>query len=120
MADDLRTFAADLGRARLSAIPAIRAVVAKGAVNVKTQMRADAAKSAHFAIATTISYDLAVGGLAAEIGPVTGGAGSLANIAYFGGVNGGGGTLPDPQLALDAEAPKFEQALADVVEKGLR
>ena len=55
----------------------------------------------------------------AEIGPETGGAGSLAGFAYFGGVNGGGGTVPDPQGALDAEAPNVEKHLGALVAKAL-
>jgi len=42
-----------------------------------------------------------------------GNAAPLANIAYFGSARGGG-TVPDPQGALDAETPKFLKALADL------
>ena len=37
-------------------------------------------------------------------GPTKGSPGSLANIAYF-GTSRGGGTVPDPRGALDAETP---------------
>ena len=50
-----------------------------------------------------------------EVGPRKGKPGSIANIAYFGGANGGGGTVPDPRGALEAEAPRFEKALTDLV-----
>ena len=45
------------------------------------------------------------GGMAAEIGPEKVGAGNLAVIAYWGGANGGGGTVEDPQEAADRELP---------------
>ena len=88
-------------------------VVDKAAVNIKADMRAAAAKSRHFRMASSITYDKP-NPYEAEIGPTKGGAGSLANIAYFGGSNGGGGTIEDPRGAMDREAPKFERALADL------
>lgn len=88
-------------------------IVSKGANNIKNQLREEMAGSTWFKRAAgRINYDLIDGGFGAEIGPESAGAGSLANLAYFGGANGGGGTVPDPRGALEAEAPKFEQALA--------
>lgn len=43
-----------------------------------------------------------------------GNAAPLANIAYFGSSRGGG-TVPDPQGALDAEAPNVEKHLGDLI-----
>lgn len=107
---DLRSSANDL-------MGKVRPAIAKGALNVKKQMRDEAAQSQHFRIAHTISYDLTGNRdfAQAEIGPVKGGAGSLANIAYFGGAHGGGGTIPDPQGAADAEAPNLEKAIGDIL-----
>ena len=55
-----------------------------------------------------------------EVGPAkkSGGSRGLgfgANIAYFGGARGGGGTVADPKTALDAEIPNFEAQLADIL-----
>lgn len=85
---------------------------------IKTQLQSEAKKSRHFKLAGHISAETRaqmLGGYT-EVGPVKRGAGNLANIAYFGGVHGGGGTLPDPQGALDAEADRFEKAVADKAE----
>ena len=115
-AAEVRTLSADMRMidARLSRY--VRPVVEKGANNIKTDMRDAASKSRHFKFAPTIGYDVEVesGHFEAKVGPELGGAGSLAGIAYFGGVRGGGGTVEDPQAALDREAPRFEKALADL------
>lgn len=135
-ASELRKLVADLSAAPKVVRSEARAIMSKGALNIKNQMRDEAARSRHFKLAHTISYDLKVGGdtIEAEIGPEEGGAGSLAGFAYFGGSPwterkkpgrgwqqgpGGGGTLPDPQGALDAEAPNVEKYLDALVEKAL-
>lgn len=95
-----------------------RPVVNHGALNIKKQLVEEWERSAHFTTSggrpAKISYDIEDDGFSAVIGPEHSGVGNLANIAYFGGSNGGGGTVPDPRGALDAEAPKFAKALADV------
>lgn len=115
---ELRALAADLGRAPDKVQQGVRPVLAKGALNVKAEMQAAMRGSRHFGqIAPSISYDTKVdgGGVEAEIGPDKGRAGgALANIAYF-GTSRGGGTVPDPQVALTTEAPRFEQALSDLL-----
>ena len=118
---ELRKLATDLSSAPKLVKSEARGVISKAALNIKTQMRDEVARSRHFRFAHTISYDLRVSGdtIEAEIGPETGGAGSLAGFAYFGGVNGGGGTVPDPQGALDAEAPNVEKYLDALVAKAL-
>ena len=112
--DELRKLAADLAKGVDAG--KVREVVRKGGVNIKTQLREEAGRSRHFKIARHITFDEveSLAGPAVEVGPTRTGAGRLANIAYFGGVHGGGGTLPDPQGALDAEGPKFIQALSDL------
>ena len=54
----------------------------------------------------------------AEIGPATGGrvVGDLAHLAYFGGANGGGGTVRDPEVHLEAEAPNLEEYAGKVLD----
>jgi hypothetical protein len=98
----------------------VRAVVSKGALNIKNQMVAEMASSPHFkGTARAITYDMTGNGLfsEAQIGPKVGDgeSGGLAGFAYFGGSNGGGGTVPDPRLALEREAPNFERALGEIL-----
>lgn len=99
----------------------VEAVVHRGSNNIKRQQQEEMRASKHFsAVAGAISYDLRAGGgfgggfVESEIGPVKGAPGSLANIAYFGGSRGGG-TVPDPSVALEAEEPKFNRALEDLI-----
>ena len=101
-----------------------RAVVSRGALNIKAQMRAEMSESPHFkGVARAIAYDVHESplGFEAEIGPSsdTGSPGNLANIAYFGTSKGGGATVPDPQGALDREEPNFLGALAALIDKAL-
>jgi len=115
----LDAFAAVLAQAVPAIQPKVKAVVSKGALNIKNQLREEAEKSVHFkGVAWTISYDITedAGEVGAEIGPEKKAAGNLGNIAYFGGVHGGGATLPDPQGALEAEADRFMAALELVVD----
>lgn len=109
---EVRTLATDLRGVEPRLSRHIKPAIAKGAGNIKSQLREEASNSRHFRMANHISYDLLDGGFGAEIGPEKVGAGNLANIAYFGGANGGGGTVPDPRGALDAEAPRFLSELA--------
>src|SRR5690625_321005 len=119
----LRELAADMRQVDSRVARWVRPVVERGAFNVKSDMQRAANESRHFRIARAISYDMhdrgfgGVGEYAAEIGPVKGRPGSLANIAYFGGANGGGGTVEDPQAAADRELPNFMNALADLAEE---
>lgn len=123
-ASELAAFAADLTAA--GAIPAkgVRPVVVKGALNIKEQRRAEFGASRSFkGVAPAESFDILTDatGVEAQIGPTTGPgeAGNLANIAIF-GTSRGGGTVPDPQNALDAEAPRFVAALEALVDESLR
>ena len=118
-ASEVREFAADLTRASMKVAQGTPAVVSKGALNIKKQLTQEMAGSRHFkGAAHTVSYDLLDGGFAAEIGPSSesGSPGNLANLAYFGGSNGGGGTVADPREALTAEGERFIKALADLAE----
>jgi len=115
----LRSLSSDLRAAPSALAPKINAVVFKGALNIKKAMREDMQASRHFkGITRAIDFDMIdeANAVSADIGPTTdpGSAGNLANIAYFGGARGGG-TVRDPQAALDDEAPKFEKALGDVL-----
>lgn len=126
-ASEIRALAADMTKASTEVAGKTVAVILKGATNIKNQMRSEAQSSPHFkGISRSIDFDMhgadlfGVGIIEAEIGPRhgSGEAGNLANIAYWGAVHGSsrsGGTVPDPQGALDAESPRFEQALADLI-----
>jgi hypothetical protein len=121
-AHELRQFAADLTRAPQRVVDKVPPVVKRGATQVKAQLRAEMGASPSFGVlARGITYDILDGGFTAEIGPVKADRhgksviGVGANIAYFGGAHGGGGTVPDPQGALDAEAPRMERAIADLI-----
>lgn len=120
-ASEVRAFAADLREVPARLIPRAAAAVKRGAVNIKDQLREEMSASRYFkGAARAITFDLDRSGLEAEIGPESGpgSPGALANIAYFGGSTGGG-TVPDPQGALDREAPGFEWALLEAVDEAL-
>lgn len=72
----------------------VSAAVKKGAQNVKENIEADLKTSGNRAFRRIpIHYDMQTVGLtgvAADISPVKGGAGSLANVAFFGTAKGGG------------------------------
>jgi hypothetical protein len=99
-------------------------VVSKGALNIKQQIKKDFRASRHFSsskpgnIASQVSYNRKVlaNSVEAEIAPFVDqeGFGSLVGIAIHGGSRGGGGTVPDPIVALKAEEPQFLEALLDL------
>jgi hypothetical protein len=117
---EVREFAADLTRIPGELGRHLIPVLSKGALNIKNQMREDFAASGNAGfryVGRTVSYDMETEGseLSAEIGPDKP-SGALANVAIFGTARGGG-TVPDPREALEAEAPVFEKALGDLVEE---
>ena len=114
-AHEVKEFASELGKVPTKVVTGVRPAVVKAGVNMKKQLREEMDKSKHFKASRSINFDVSDGGMAVEVGPTKSGAGNLANIAYFGGAHGGGGTVPDPRGALDAEVPRFEKALTDLV-----
>ena len=124
-ASDLRALGREMGEVHRKAAPQLGSTVSKAALNIKNQMTREARGSTHFGqIARTINYDIerSAGSVEAEIGPNkdVGGSASLAGIAYFGTSRPGGGTLPDPVGALEAEAPRLEQSISDILGKSFR
>lgn len=118
-ADELRAFAADLGKIASKALPDTDAVLKKGAQNIKDDLVADARGSKHFkGMAGSISYDsmYGIGHAKYEIGPdKSRRGGALGNIYYFGTSRGGGtGDLEGP---LAREAPNIERELNKLVDK---
>ena len=115
---EVLALAADLRTAADEVAAQVRPAVAKAALEAKQTMQTDMRGSAHFAQgASSISYDLSGNAAFAEarVGPTKGGAGSLANIAYFGGANGGGGTVRDPLQAAEEGLGGFEAALTAII-----
>lgn len=114
----LREFAVQVGQVPHETRPKLDAVTERAGLNIKRQLQAEARESKSFSvIARAISYDTirTRDSSGVEVGPVKGSPGSLANIAYF-GTSRGGGTVPDPRGALDAEAPRFEEYVGRIVE----
>lgn len=92
--------------------------VAKAGVKLRNKLRKDVRKSTHFKkISRTITFDLIDRGMGVVVGPLSRRQGKLAHIAYFGGVRGGGGTVPDPAQHLPGEAEQVEQVLKDIVQE---
>ena len=121
----LRTLVSDLQRVPPKVAKGVPPVVKKGADNVKKTMQADFRESRSFGqVAGSITYDTFIDatGAEAEIGPDkskyvgNGRPGPLAVIAYWGGANGGGGTVRDPAHALEDEGDQFEDALSRLLE----
>lgn len=121
MIDDaeLRNLVADLDRAQSRAVPEVRQVVAKGALNIKADWARRWSGLAHApAVGRSISYDqtTTATSVGAEIGPDKGRRqGALGNLLEFGSRNNA--PIPGGLPAAAAEAPRFERALADLGER---
>lgn len=131
--NDFDKFAAELLAVGPKMVAGSRAVVQKGALNVKNDFNDSFRESSSFkGVAGSVNYDtkFTPSGVAAEIGPDkdrypgipgpgrTRPAAPIANIAVFGGARGGG-TVPDPMKHLDTEAPKIEAAMSALLGKAL-
>ena len=115
---EIRALSAEFGRLPPKVEREARAVVKRGAVNIKADLRRQMRKSRWFKGFANINFDLDADGLGAEIGPDKPGRGSGANIAYF-GTSRGGGSVEDPAEALNREAANFEEHLAAIIDKVL-
>jgi hypothetical protein len=99
----------------------VRKVVAKGALNIKKDARRLVGRPAHApAYSSSITYDtrMTPAGAVAEIGPdKSKRQGALGNLLEYGSVN----NPPHPHMAPagEAEKPRFEKALEDLVSRGL-
>lgn len=121
-ASDFTALARDLDAAAASdLVGKVAQSVSKGALTVKGAMQDDMSASRSFGqVSRAISYDLETftTHARAEIGPVSAGrqVGDLAHLAYFGGSNGGGGTVQDPEYLLEREAPNLEQYIGEILD----
>lgn len=122
------SLARDLGRMPVDLAKKVGPVVNKTALEIKRGMQADLQKSKHFRqVARSIDYDVQEFGvfgsssLLAEVGPNADRhpAAALAGIAYFGGANGGGGTVRDPAFHLEEQASLMEKYIGDLTEGAL-
>lgn len=123
-ASGFEELAADMQAAPDSLISEVGKVVSKGALNIKQQIQKDFNGSRHFgrmspgSAPVSVRYNRKVlaNSAEAEIAPFLEQEGFryLIGIAIHGGSRGGGGTVPDPLIAMQAEAPGFEQALLNL------
>ena len=102
-------------------MPAVRAVVQKGALNIKNGARQRISGHAHApAYPSSITYDTKIGPTSAEaeIGPEKGKRqGALGNILEYGTVKNA--PIPHIRPAADEELPRFDKALEDLAVKGV-
>lgn len=115
----LRQLAADFDRAADVAPAEARKVVAKGALNIKTDARRRRAGSTWFPrLPAAITYEshITPSGGYADVGPEHGRPqGNLGHIPEYGSLR----TAPEPYMApaADAELPRFERTMADLAER---
>lgn len=118
---DFEKLAREFAQAGDGLIKELGSSVSKGALNVKKQIQQDFRGSRHFKGVKDIRYNRkdAADSIEAEIGPYVDseGFGSLVGVAIHGGSRGGGGTVPDPIIALQAEEPRFLKAADDIIAK---
>lgn len=119
---ELHALAADLDGIPPQIAREAKASARKAAVNIKNEWRQNVSRSRYFRMTHTINFTETTSGetCEAEVGPNRYFRHArLAGIGHFGGANGGGGTLPDPDVYVASEGPRFEQAISDLVAKVL-
>lgn len=111
----LDVLAADIGRASAEGVAAARPVVKKAAQNIKDETVGEIPDRYWGKLKPTVSYDIV--GLDADVGYEDRGQGELAGIYEFGSAR----RAPHPTLypAADREAPRFEKAMSDAVDKAV-
>lgn len=119
--DEIAAYGDLLVRASGVAVGEARKVLQKGLLNIKTDARRRRERSRYFpALARAITYEsheTLTGGWG-EVGPEHGKRqGNMGHIPEYGALK----TPPEPYMrpAAEAELPRFERAVADLVEKAL-
>jgi hypothetical protein len=115
-ASELQKLSVNLGRASAATVQESRAVIAKGALNIKNDTREHISDDPYWKrLAQRVNFEQV--GLSAEIGYDDVGQGELAGIYEFGSVK----RAPHPTLipAFEREAPRFEKAMGDLVAKAI-
>jgi len=111
---DLDKLIHDLGQIPAKVEKKIMPIMQKTGIQTKRRLQKDLSSSRYFSrAARSIDYDVTTqsfGGasiIQVEVGPNAARhkSAALAGIAYFGGSNGGGGTVPDPIVAMRQEEP---------------
>jgi hypothetical protein len=116
---DLKEWLADLERADQELIPRAEKVVGRGLNNIKKDWKARWTGYAHIPhLPKAINYDVKTRGddIDGEVGPdKTRRQGPLGNLIEFGSENNA--PIPGGLPALATEQPKFNKALADLLEE---
>ncbi|NDK31183.1 hypothetical protein [Nesterenkonia haasae] len=122
--EGLDAVVADLAAAPRQTASKLRPIMRKGGVQMKRKM-ADAFKGSRSfrQVGRSVDFDFiessgfGIGHMEVEVGPNAhrNPAAALAGIAYFGGANGGGGTVPEPDQILEDEANTAVKFLADAL-----
>ena len=124
---EVRALQRKLAKVPADVVAEVFQVGKKAAQNIKDGLAEDARGSQYFGlIAEATSYDVKrkLRGVEFEIGPdrdrggKPGRVARLANIAYFGGANGGGGTLDFDRPAKE-ELPRLDAHIARALGKAL-
>ena len=122
---ELYALASDLGKMPQAMGRKCVPIFRRTALEVKRGMQADLRESRHFKqVAQSVDYDVTEGGvlgalsMSAEIGPNAerNSSAPLAGIAYFGGVNGGGGTVRDPVFHAVEQGSRMVGYIKDAAE----
>lgn len=110
---EVERLAVDLGRTSVTTGAMMRKLARGAGSAMKKQMVAEASGVAGDRVAAAISYDVKMNatGFEVEVGPVEGGAGSLA-FFYYGNSKLTSPMIADPIHTLRDEAQKTEAALA--------
>jgi hypothetical protein len=118
-ASEVTQLAADLGKIPGRMVAPMVAAVTKSANSLEKAMRADAGgigHAPHFPNSITSEVKVRVGQIEAEVGPDKGRTqGALGNILYFG--TSKNGPVLNINGPLDAQSPKFQQAIEDAAGK---
>ncbi|WP_372699416.1 hypothetical protein [Arthrobacter sp. JSM 101049] len=113
-ASEITELVHDMGLAPAKLARKIKPIMAKTGLATKRRLQADLRASPHFKpAARSIDYDVKTFGfdgtgiIQVEVGPNAqrDTTAALAGLAYFGGSNGGGGTVADPVVAMRQEEP---------------
>lgn len=125
-ADEIHQLAVDIGKIPHAMSKKVQPIMFKTGMVMKKVMVADVKKSHHFrgkrapGLDASIDFDVkfSAGHWEMEVGPNAdrAPAAALAGIAYFGGSNGGGGTVTDPTVRMREEAPKFFGFMEELTE----
>lgn len=113
---ELDALAADLGRVGAAIIPDVESVMQKGAGAIRDQWKRNVSGSRtlkHYPRSITAERKFTMAGVEYEVGPESGGQGSLGHLAEYGSSRMPP-FKPGAKAAVDAEGPNIENALADL------